>query len=166
MSGCGTLAVHHPSKLGHAGSIPVARSKCLSGFHHSKSDPALRRPVRDRRNMWAISSVGRAVGLQPTGRRFEPCIVHHNFGRVAQWFKSILVHQFANERTGKPSLVSWYSAPRRRQIAAVSQFVLVYKIVKTDSEWPGDSRYGPLNCFRCKVRNGKGVLVEGRSELR
>ena len=40
------------------------------------SGPALS-PSRPRRAEWGCSSVGRAPGLQPGGRRFEPAHLHH-----------------------------------------------------------------------------------------
>ena len=37
--------------------------------------------------MWGISSVGRATGLQPVGRRFEPVILHQEqrVGYITQY---------------------------------------------------------------------------------
>src|SRR5690606_22670455 len=38
--------------------------------------------------LWRISSAGRAPALQAGGRRFEPVILHHNYGRVAKWLNA------------------------------------------------------------------------------
>ena len=34
-------------------------------------------------NPWGVSSAGRAPGLQPGGRRFDPCTLHFPFSRLS-----------------------------------------------------------------------------------
>ena len=39
--------------------------------------------------MWGISSVGRAPALQAGGHRFEPDILHHIYGLIAQSVRAL-----------------------------------------------------------------------------
>ena len=66
-------------------SVDDEKSPCyyIKAFHEMRN-------VRDR---WRFSSVGRASALQAEGQRFEPVNLHHFFADLAQLAEQLICNQ-------------------------------------------------------------------------